>query len=119
MILRDVLKCWCMDNGVPSVIHSSIEVTLMLSADNLASLYPVMSIVTLSLVAPPLPHPSLWDQYIAQEVKHSWVNVMEHQLNLLLQAAVAIVPMMSVSGVMVRGVTTYDVTLQDHMCYRN
>lgn len=92
----------------------------MSSADNLAFLYPVMSIVTLSLVVPALPHPSLWGQYTVQEVKHSWVTVMEHQLNLLLLAAVTIAPMMSVSDVMVRGMTTYDIILlQDHMCYRN
>ena len=48
------------------------------------------------------------------------MTVMEHQLNLLLLAAVTIAPMMSVSDVMVRGVTTYDVILlQDHVCYRN
>ena len=71
MILRDVLKCCCMDNGVPSVIRSSTEVMLMSSADNSASLYPVMSIVILSLVVPVLLHPSLWDQYTVQEARHS------------------------------------------------
>ena len=105
MILRDVLKCWCTDNGVPSVIHSLTGVMLTSSADNSASLYPVMSTVTLSLVVPALPHPSLWDQSTAREVRHSWVTVMEHQLNLLLLAAVTIAPMMSVSDVMVSGMT--------------
>ena len=105
-----------MDNGVPFVTRSLTEMMATSSAGSSASLNPETSIPSPSLVVQTIPHPSHLAQYTVQGVKYSWVTAMVHQLNFLMQPAVTIVLMMSVSGVMMRGVTTYDVVLsQDHV----
>lgn len=104
MIVKDVLKCWSTDCGVPSVTHSLIEVMLMLYVDNLVSLHPVMCTLIPNLVVPALSHLSRSAQSTVQDKKHNLVIAMEHQISLLLQAAVLIVMILAL-GVMVRGVT--------------
>ena len=94
-----------MESGVPFATRGLTEMMATSFVDNSAFLHPVTSMLTPSLVELAMKHPSRLAQYTVQGVKHNWATATEHQLNSLLQPAVAIVLMMSASGVMVRGVT--------------